>query len=774
MIAPNTGLITDSPTGLDTPLHELYATPHNLPPRRERELREYTSIVLKRKWLVLSTVLIATTAAALYSLRLPPIYESSATLQLDAKEYVYMEDSRGTVLRSYSNYDYQNTQIRLISNPQLIRQVILTLDLEHNPSFLRPPEKTSFLTTLREAFGKDSVKAPGLPRTPVAVTVEKSVNELSQARVSQLEPYVATVLAGLSVQPIKQTNLVEVSMTHADPQLAMQIVDTLTKSFVEKNTDYETKGAQEAAMILGRQISELQTKIKQAEDDRLNYLKTHNLPLEKGEGRNLTADRLGKLSSQLLDAENERKNLEATYEAAKTTKDPSLVPVARDSEEIQAMRKSIHELEQKRAALLQVYTSEWPEVKKTDSELRQLSEDIGKTSSETVDSLKTRLDAAATREGKLRESYYKEQGAANSQTQDEVELGNLNRQIETNRKIYDMLFQRQTETQVNSLDQSNHVGIVTPPVVPTAAIGPDRLNKILMAFGISLIAGIGLAVMLNQFNNKLKSSEDVSEHLSLATLAMIPPASVNGNGNGSGNGFRKRSKLSLRLPKDDGQSTGLELASDVRSPMAEAYRHLRASLLFTPGQSSRAILVTSGSPLDGKTTTAINTAVAFAQSGSEVLLMDCDLRRPRIHRHFDLANSAGLTTFLSGLQDIDSLIVTHKTYPKLKIIPAGPMPANPADFLSSTEMRILFKVLRQRFDHIIVDSPPASSFADASILSTLVDGVILVAHTERSSRGVVRRVKERLEAMGASIYGVVLNHVDLETDYYYDHYESYD
>jgi len=255
---------------------------------------------------------------------------------------------------------------------------------------------------------------------------------------------------------------------------------------------------------------------------------------------------------------------------------------------------------------------------------------------------------------------------------------------------------------------------------------------------------------------------------------MIPPASVNGNGNGSGNGFRKRSKLSLRLPKDDGQSTGLELASDVRSPMAEAYRHLRASLLFTPGQSSRAILVTSGSPLDGKTTTAINTAVAFAQSGSEVLLMDCDLRRPRIHRHFDLANSAGLTTFLSGLQDIDSLIVTHKTYPKLKIIPAGPMPANPADFLSSTEMRILFKVLRQRFDHIIVDSPPASSFADASILSTLVDGVILVAHTERSSRGVVRRVKERLEAMGASIYGVVLNHVDLETDYYYDHYESYD
>jgi capsular exopolysaccharide synthesis family protein len=219
----------------------------------------------------------------------------------------------------------------------------------------------------------------------------------------------------------------------------------------------------------------------------------------------------------------------------------------------------------------------------------------------------------------------------------------------------------------------------------------------------------------------------------------------------------------------------LDFTSDVRSPTAEAYRHLRASLLFTPGHSPRTILMTSGSPLDGKTTTAINTAIAFAQSGSQVLLMDCDLRRPRVHRHFDLGNSEGLTTFLSGRQDIDSLIISHEAYPKLKIITAGPMPANPADFLGSAEMRILLRVLSERFDHVIIDSPPASSFADASIISTLVDGVVLVAHSERSSRSVVRRAKERLEAVGASVYGVVLNHADLGVDYYYsDHYGSYD
>jgi capsular exopolysaccharide synthesis family protein len=718
--------------------------------------------LFRHKWLVLTVVLIATSAAAVYAFSLPPIYESAAVLQMDPKEFAYMEDNRGMVLRSYNDYDDQNTQIHLLSNPHLLRQVVLQLDLEHRPGFLNNRNDTSIVTSIKRMLSRKRAAAP-TKDVASSTPVETNVNELSQARMRELEPYVGAIAAALRVQPVEHTNLVTVSIMDADAQLATQVVDTLTKTFVTNTTNYQNRGSQQAADTLSRQISEIQVKIKEAEDARLNYLKIHHLPLEKGDGRNITVDRLAKLSSQLLDAENDRKQIEATYEAAKNAKDPSTVPSTRSSEEVIELRKSIHQLEQKRSALLQMYTPEWPEVKKVESEIRELQNAIAKTSTDAVVTLKSQLDAAVNRETKLRDSYYREQAAANSQTQDGIALSNLNQQIEINRQVYNTLYQRLTEMQVNALDKSVRVGIVTPAVVPTAPVGPARGSKIIVVFLISLMAGVGLAFLIDQFDNTLKSAEDVATHVALPTLALIPAGAENGNG-------RLKGKLLGRRAQET-QTTALALATDLRSPTAEAYRHLLASLLFTaPGRTPRTILVTSGSPLEGKTTISVNTALTFAQTGAKVLLIDCDLRRPRVHRQLGLDNSAGLTTYLSGRQDIDSLIQTHEPYPNLKVVTAGPMPTNPADFLTSTEMRILLKVVGDRFDHVVIDSPPAISFADAAIVAALVDGVVIVARGDHTSRRSVKRVKQRLEAVGANVYGVVLNQVNLHA---YEHLGEY-
>src|ERR1043166_9292337 len=223
------------------------------------------------------------------------------------------------------------------------------------------------------------------------------------------------------------------------------------------------------------------------------------------------------------------------------------------------------------------------------------------------------------------------------------------------------------------------------------------------------------------------------------------------------------------------------MVKDIRSPIAESYRHLRTSLLLSSaGTPPKTILVTSSQPSEGKTTTAINTAFILAQTGAEVLIVDCDLRRPRLHAHFSLPNARGLTNALSGeANDIENLVQTCDQAPNLKVLTSGPMPPNPAELLGSEEMRKLLKNLSQKFTHVIVDSPPAISFTDASILSTFVDGVILVVHGGRSSRAVVRRAKQKLTDVGAHIFGIVLNNVKIEAtnDYYYggyytDYYQS--
>jgi len=727
----------------------------------DRELRDYFSAIVKRKWLILAIAFVSTAVVALYAFRLPSLYESSATLRLDSKESVFLQDSRGTVLHSYDNDDYENTQIKLLSNPQLVRRVVLQLDLDHNQSFLHTAEPRSLSSELRSMFTRRKPATDNLSAPPAVLANPEDVKALTQARITQIEPYVSQVLAGLTVQPVDRTSLVSVSMIHADPQLATQIVDALTKTFVSDNNDYESNGSREAAETLGRQIAELQMKIKAEEDARLDYLKIHHLPLEKGEGRNLTADRLGKLSAELLDAENERTNLQTTLDAARAATDPSAVANTTETQQIQELRKAINQLQQKRAALAEVYTSEWPEVKQVDAQIRQLQEQLSHSAHETISSLRSKLDAAFAREARLRQSYFDEQGAANTQTQAEVQLATLNQEIETNRQVYNTLIQHQTEMQISSVDKANHVAIVTPPVVPTAAIGPPRWNKIITAFLVSLLAGAGLAVLMKQFDRTLSSVEDVANHTGLPALALIPAASCNAR-------YSLPQRVRLRL-RGQQKESALSLTSDLRSPAAEAYRHLRAALLYSAQVSPKKILVTSGSPFEGKTTTAINTAVTLAQSGAQVLLIDCDLRRPQVHHHFDLPNSEGLTNYLSG-QRVQSLIRPAEACPNLSLITAGPAVGNPADLLGSEEMRSLLSSVGESYDHVVIDSSPASSFADASIISTEVDGVVLVVHSERNSRGVLRRVKDRLEAVGANIYGVVLNDVDLSTDDYYSGY----
>jgi capsular exopolysaccharide synthesis family protein len=316
----------------------------------------------------------------------------------------------------------------------------------------------------------------------------------------------------------------------------------------------------------------------------------------------------------------------------------------------------------------------------------------------------------------------------------------------------------------------NNIKISSNAVTPGGPIGPQRTRNILVAILVSFAAGVGLAFLMDYLDDSVQTTDDISRNIGLPTLALIPHH----------NQGEKR-KLSL-LPKNGNGSAGtaaLITLEERNSPTAEAYRHLRTSLLFSSaGKPPQTILVTSSQPSEGKTTTAINTAITLAQSDVDVVIVDCDLRRPRLHTHFGLENSQGLTNYLSGEKSTENLIKSSPNLPRLKIITSGPIPPNPAELLSSHEMKNLLQFLRGRFKHVIIDSPPAISFTDAAILSTLVDGVVLVAMAGKSSIHLMRQFKTRLGNIGARIYGVVLNGIksgSMDYDYYgtgyYDYYK---
>lgn len=730
-------------------------------------LRDYLAVILKRKWLILSLVVVVTSLVTIQMYRQPPIYEAETTIQIEQKGGLIK--TKELILNTGNDPTYWNTQLKLLENPQLARQVVIALDLQHNPAFFEGQANSGFLASIRRLFFGEKPTPTHIDNTKAAVVDRDSVqsDQLTPEQLEQLEPYEDTLRGNLTVEPVEKTSLVTIRYRHNNPEIAMKVADTLARVFIYNDLQRTSSGERTASENLANSIAELQLKIQQDTERLLNYKKTHEIPITASPGMNITDVRVGSYSSQLIDAENKRKQAQSAYDAARTSPDPWSIPEVQADKSVQRLRDKISDLEEKKSALLRTYTEEWPGVKTIDDQIAQVKSDLERKPREIITSLKIQYETALNTEQKVKADYVHERAAATAQGEAAIDIGSLTQQIDTNKQLYNTLFQRQKELEISTVDSSNSVTIATPARLPKSPIGPARSRNIVVAFLLSMGIGIGLAFLLDYLDDTLKSVEDVDRYIHLPTLALIPALRS------------ERALLKSKSPAstDVKESTALALIEDVRSPVTEAYRHLRTSLLLSSaGQPPKTILVTSSQPSEGKTTTAVNTAVMLAQTGAEVLIMDCDLRRPRVHSHFNLSNSQGVTNYISGETNAESLLQTYDKLPNLKIMTSGPVPPNPAELLGSDEMRKLLHTMSERFTHIVVDSPPAISFTDASILSTIVDGVMLVVHGGKSSRAIVRRAKQQLLDVGAHIYGIVLNNVKLEGSanyYYYGYYSSY-
>lgn len=772
-----------------------------------RSIREYFNVVYKRLPLILALAIVVTAGAAFYMYRQPSIYSATTTLVIEPrKPKVQSKDAININFGGDANY--MNTQLQLLQSSDLMRQTVINLGLQRDPN-LFADQNRGLLASLKSMFTSETAKTDSQSSLPV-ITDQNSQNGnepvLSTEERALADRYTGMFLSGLRVDPVERTNIVTLTLTITNPDVAPKVTDQLAKVFIENDQKLEMQGDKQTFEELSKSIDELTTTISNQEAELINLLRDKNLPLQD-KGGDFRNSALQTLYTQYQDAHNERLRVEAQYNAAVKAADGKggILAVVPDNKAILAAReqnlkrqadleKRIEDLdskvknaEEERAALLEKYTEEYSKVKEITARIEKLEQqkaDLQKETSrkiedegsklvksaekEVVSGLRAQVETLNRREAQLYEGYKQEEQRANLEGQAETELTTLKRKIETNRGLLDTYTQRQKEQELAlSSNRPDNIKITGAAVKPNQPIGPQRNRNILVAFLVSLAAGIGLAFLLDYLDDSIRSSDDIGRHLGLPTLALIPHQSPD------------KRRLALNAKSNGtGASTALITLEDTRSAMAEAYRHLRTSLLFSSaGKPPQTMLVTSSQPAEGKTTTAINTAITLAQAGADVVLIDCDLRRPRLHNHFDLPNSSGLTNYLSGERNPELLLRTFSNLPKLKIITSGPIPPNPAELLSSAEMKNLLQFLRGNFKHVIIDSPPAISFTDAAILSTLVDGVILVAMAGKSSIHLMRRFKQRLSNLGARIYGVVLNGIrsdSVEYGYYgYDHAYNY-
>jgi polysaccharide biosynthesis transport protein len=721
--------------------------PYNSLPSQESTLREYFRILIKRRWVVVTTVAVIFGVVGIATLRATRIYEASGSIAINKTDpfmFNFKDSSNGDV--GYSDSTDVDTEVRILRSDLLALQVIKELNLDKRPEF----------------------GGSGTP-SPESIELTTDAVQPDSASTSKL---LAIFRSNLTVASVPGTRVIDIQYRSPDAEVAARVVNTLMNTYVEQNFKTRFESTMQASEWLSKQLEDLKMLVETSQEKLVEYQKEHDI-LGIDEKQNIITSKLDELNKELTAAESDRMQKESIYQLAQSKDLGTAVAAAADADSsgpagqsgtlLESLQAQEANLKIQLAQLSTQFGPAYPKVTQLNSQLKEVDDQIQLEIKKVVERARGEYLAALERENMLSQAMEKQKQDANALNQSAIEYSLLKREVDTDRALYEGLLEKLREAGVTAGLRSNNFRMVDTARVPTSPAQPNVPRNLAFALALGLSTGVGLAFLLEGIDNTVRTPEQAQAVSALPSLGMIPLGSKNGAELGGNQRFAVTSSR---------EAVELVTQSRPQSQMAESYRALRTSLLLTSlGGPPKVILVTSALPQEGKTTTSINCSIVLAQKGSRVLLVDADLRRPGIHKAFGWGPRTGLSNVLTGSATVQQATVRSNLLPTLFVLPAGTPPPNPAELLASSNMGDILAELREQYDHIVIDTPPTLSVTDAVIVSTRADAVVLVIRSGQTTKQALRRARDILMRVNARVSGVLLNAADLRSPDYYYYYE---
>ncbi len=687
------------------------------------DIYKYLRVINKYRWLIASLVLAAVLIGAAITYLSTPIYRATVSLQIDRDSMNIVNVDGLQPEENQNSTEYYKTQYELLASRSLAERVVSTLGLANDARF--NDEAVSAVSFVRGlVFGNPKADANAVPPTQEEIT-RKSIDKLAKM---------------LAVAPVRGSRIVKVSINHPNPVTAQRIANGFGEVYIANNLDRRFEATSYARKFLEERLQQLKIRLEESERESVKYAEDQGIISLDG-NKNLSTNDLEATNIKLSEARAERVKKELLWKRAQATGGLGLKEIL-DSPAIQENRKLRAQFAAEYQQKLAIYKPAFPDMVQLRNQIRELDRQVESEIAAIKESIESEFIAAREQEESLTAELEGTKTDVVEQRNRSIDYNILQREVDTNRQLYDGLLQRYKEIGVAGGVGTNNISIVDQADRPLFPSSPNLMVNMGLSLMAGLLLGVMLALALDFMDDSFKAPEDIEREVGLTVVGIIPKPASNSD-------------------------VDSELA-DARSAMSEAYRSLRTGLQFSTSDGlPRSLLVTSSKPSEGKTTTTISLARSLAQIGLEVLLIDGDLRNASVHKRLFVSNEMGLSNYLSGAKSPEEVVQSTDTE-GLLLMTAGPLPPNPAELLNGPRFQSLLALARESFDIVLVDGPPIMGLADAPLISTNVQSTLLVVAANETRRSIVKVAMRRLQMARANVVGALLNKFDAkQTGYGY-------